>query len=72
VSFWLLDQSAFTPQYLESDRWLLQYQPAVSEAVAKLKQGTIPALAQVSDRCTVLQTGGLVVIQAQCILTYEP
>lgn len=72
VSFWLLEQSAFTPQYLESDRWLLQYQPAVSEAVARLKQGTIPALAQVSDRCSVLQTGGLVVIQAQCIVTYEP
>ncbi len=72
VSFWLLEQSAFTPQYLESDRWLLQYQPAVSEAVANLKQGTIPALAQVSDRCSVLQTGSLVVIQAQCIVTYEP
>ena len=68
VSFLLLDSSAFTPQYLTSDRWRRQHEPAVSEAVANLEKGTIPALAQVSDRCSVLQTEGLILLQAQCIL----
>jgi hypothetical protein len=53
---------------LTSDRWRRQHEPAVSEAVANLKKGTLPALAQVSDRCSVLQTEGLILLQAQCII----
>ncbi len=52
----------------KSDRWRRQHEPAVSEAVANLEKGTIPALAQVSDRCSVLQTEGLILLKAQCIL----
>jgi hypothetical protein len=76
VDFWLVEHLAFTPEYLAGehwsgsyhDRWLAQYQPAVSEALASLKQGKIPALSKVMERCSIFETGNLVVLRADCVV----
>jgi hypothetical protein len=65
VNFWLVDRTAFTPDYI-AESWIKQYQPAV-EAMAKLKQGTTPALLNLMHRCAVFETKGLVVLQTKCI-----
>ncbi len=65
VNFWLLDRAAFKPEYI-ADNWMRQYQPA-TEAMAKLKQGTKPALLRLIKRCTVFETKKLVVLQAKCL-----
>lgn len=67
VDFWLLEREAFTPEYVAKNSWLRQFQPAAAEATARLEQGTTPALSQVMERCSVLETGDLVVLQAECI-----
>ncbi|MGF1479101.1 MAG: hypothetical protein ACFB4I_06385 [Cyanophyceae cyanobacterium] len=67
VDFWLLDQSAFSPEYLHSDPWLMQFQPATTSAVTTLEQGT-PLLAQRHEECTVFENNNYRVLQAQCIL----
>ena len=66
VDFWLLDRAAFTPEYVATNEWIRQYQPAAKEALVKLQQGTTPVLSSVMKRCSVFETEGLVVLQAEC------
>lgn len=67
VDFWLLDRTAFIPEYVANNNWLTQYQPAATEALTKLHQGKLPALSGVIERCSVFETPGLVVLDAACI-----
>ncbi|HBE17410.1 MAG TPA: hypothetical protein DEG17_04105 [Cyanobacteria bacterium UBA11149] len=74
IDFWVLDNTAFTPTYLQENRrdvnqvWVRQYQPAVNNALAQLQEGNIPALAKITPRCTALQTSNFIVIDTDCIL----
>ena len=65
VNFWLLDRAAFRPEYI-ANNWIKQYQPA-AVAMAKLKQGTTPALLKLMKRCAVFQTQSLVLLETRCI-----
>ena len=69
IDFWLLERSAFTPEYLASDRWLSQYQPLAENAMAQMEQGNLPALSDITERCSVFETEALVVLQTDCIQT---
>jgi len=66
VDFWLLERSAFTPDYLNG-RWLRLFEPANSEARAHLASTTRPVVEQAMQRCSVFETGNLVVLQATCV-----
>ena len=68
VDFFLLDRAAFTPEYMATHRWANYFQPTAAETLAKLEQGTIPALSGFREHCSVLETGSLIVLQAKCIL----
>jgi len=68
VDFWLLDDAAFTPEYIANNNWLRQYQPVTAEAIAQLQQRRIPALSKVMDRCAVFNQYSLTVLEAKCIL----
>jgi hypothetical protein len=67
VDFWLLDRSAFTPDYVEQS-WFKQYPEAIKSAKRVLKQGKEPALAKASQRCTVFQNQNFVVLESACLL----
>lgn len=73
VDFWLLDRDAFTPMYIANSKstqsnWIRQFQPAATEALERLEQGKMPILARVMDRCGVVQTEKLVLVNTECIL----
>ncbi|MCL1464410.1 hypothetical protein [Argonema galeatum] len=72
VDFWMIEESAFTPQHIETNPWLMQYQPAAKEAITRLQQGIYPALAEVAQQCTVLKSNNLVVMPAECIIKSLP
>jgi hypothetical protein len=67
ITHWLLNKQAFSAAAVAQDSWLKQYQPVTAQAVTRLQQGQIPALATLGDRCTVLQTEQLVLLNAECI-----
>lgn len=67
IDFWLLNRAAFTPEYIASDRWIQQYQPVATQAIAQMQQGNVPALRKIIGNCAVFTTKGLVVLQADCI-----
>jgi len=66
VSFWLLDRTAFRPEYI-ANNWIRQYQATAAEAMAKLKQGSTPALLRLMKRCAVFETESLVLLQTKCL-----
>jgi hypothetical protein len=67
VDFWLLDQNAFTPDYLANNEWLQPFEPATGEALARVKQGTIPVMSRVIEDCLVAKTQNLVVLETACL-----
>lgn len=66
VDFLLLDRSAFTPESIANNKWLMQF-TAATEALRILEQGTIPALSKLMARCSVFESNSLVVLPADCI-----
>lgn len=67
VTYIVLDNSAFTPQYLINNPWLQQYQPATKLAIAKLSSNQPSALQTVIDKGTVFKTKTMIVLQADLI-----
>jgi hypothetical protein len=67
IDFWLLEDTAFQPQYIENKQWLMQYQPAASRAIEQLQQGMRPALVAMIDRCTRLREQQFILLQATCM-----
>lgn len=66
IDFWLVERGAFTPGYLAPNSWLNQY-PETRQAIAQLSAGISPAIGQYLDRCSVLETSGLVVLSGKCL-----
>jgi hypothetical protein len=67
VDFWLLERAAFRPEYVANNPWFTQFQPTAAETVARLEQGTIPALQRIIQQCSVFEIENFVVLQATCI-----
>ena len=67
VDFWMVHRGSFTPEYVEKNSWLMQYESA-QDAVTFLQLGYIPALATTIPICTVFQNDSLFVLDANCIL----
>ncbi|MHC0065566.1 hypothetical protein ACWATR_22155 [Nostoc sp. UIC 10890] len=67
VDFFVLDESAFTPEYITINPWFIQWQSIAKDISLKLQQGTNPAFLAILKRCSVLETNGLIVIQAKCV-----
>jgi hypothetical protein len=66
VDFWMLDRNALTLQYVEDYGWIDDFD-STPEAIASLKQGKIPVLAQAMTSCAVFQNEILVVLETFCI-----
>ncbi len=67
IDFWLLDRTAFTPNYLLEKNWLQSFQPAFNEASAHLEQKTVSALAKLAKKCSVFESESLMLLKADCI-----
>ncbi|MEB3358628.1 MAG: hypothetical protein VKK04_18020 [Synechococcales bacterium] len=71
IDFWLVDNVAFSPDYIERNSWLRQIEPYASEAKQTLLSGQKPALAQLMRSCRAFRTGGRTILDAACILDAE-
>lgn len=71
IDFWLLESSAFTPDYLAKNEWLQQYQPAATEAIAQLDLETPAAVANFIEPCTAFKTGDFVVLNTKCMIASQ-
>ena len=69
VDYWLIEQSSFTPEYLEQNRWLIDHQQVTQKAILDLKAGKIPIINRLQDSCSVFRDQQYTVISSQCIKT---
>ncbi len=67
IKFWLIERSAFTPEYLTNAEWLESFQPAFTIAQTNLQQGKISAIAKLT-RCSVLTTTQFTLLDTACIV----
>lgn len=67
IDFWVLNHDALTADYVAGERWVRQHEEVVAEVVATMQQDNVPALARGVEPCSVLEVGGLVVLQADCL-----
>lgn len=70
ISFWLVEKTAFNPDYL-TDNWRRLYQPAASEAATQLQQGNIPAIVKIMRQCSAVDSGNFVLLSAPCIMNSQ-
>jgi len=73
IDFFLLDRTAFDPSYLFTKDWLINssFREVVLEASTRLKQGNIPAFAQLEDQCATVSTEAYILLDAACILNID-
>jgi hypothetical protein len=72
VGLWLVDRTAFWPEYLRDNRWVQLY-PAVGErALQAIQAGPRPAIMNLIDRCARFQDERRVVVSAACVLAQRP
>lgn len=67
VDFFLLDRTAFSPEYFNTNPWLRQWQSMAKDILATLNTGSTPALVGTIERCSVLKTDDFIVLQAECV-----
>lgn len=67
VDFFLLEHTAFTPEYISTNPWFKQWQLLAKDVLALLDQGATPALVGTLERCSALETESLTVLQAECV-----
>jgi hypothetical protein len=68
LSFWLLDQAAFGPDYLKQEQWFNPYFSQKAAIIATLEQGVKPALLKFRKPCSVFRSKNLVLLDTRCIL----
>jgi hypothetical protein len=70
VDYLLVDNNAFTPQYLLAKNWLINssWTEETHQAIAQLKSGYSPALSELNPSCSVISTKTLNLLKSSCIL----
>lgn len=73
IDFFLVDRHAFQPEAILNNpglkNWLMQFQPATNEAIARLQRQENLAIVPLIKPCTVLKANNLSVLEAQCLLS---
>ncbi len=67
IDLWLVDGSAFKPDYIAQNPWLRQIQPTADEAMQRLSQGQQPLIETLIRPCRTFREQGRIVLDAQCI-----
>jgi hypothetical protein len=70
VDYLLLDDNAFTDQYLLNNNWLINssWSEQTQKAIAQLKLESSPALSKIIPSCSVISTETLDLLKSSCIL----
>ncbi len=69
VSYLLLERGSFLPEYLERDKWVLQFEPAAKEAIGRLRSGEVPVLKTLLNKEIVLEVDDLLLVDTQLLLS---
>ncbi|MCU0567802.1 MAG: hypothetical protein MUF49_14530 [Oculatellaceae cyanobacterium Prado106] len=72
IDYFLVDRNAFTPEAITQNpglrNWLMQFQPTIGDAIARLERKEPLAIVPFIQTCSVLKANQLSVLDAKCIL----
>ena len=68
ITFWLIEESSFTTEYLAGDRWLTDFQPVTQNAIQKLQQNQVPIISTLKDSCAAFKDTQYILLDSQCML----
>ncbi|WP_019506292.1 hypothetical protein [Pleurocapsa sp. PCC 7319] len=69
VNFFLLDKTAFSPEYLKKQKWLnhSSWQPKTYQVISYLESGQKPIMSELITPCLASSTEDLILLDAHCI-----
>jgi hypothetical protein len=67
IDFFVLEPDAFQFGYVSGNKWMIQFEPIASEVINRLVRKETPALAKLSEQCSVLKVKKFNVVDAACI-----
>jgi hypothetical protein len=68
IDFWVIDDRAFSLDYLQTNPWISQYRELLAPIKKDLTQKQIPALEGLTQQCTRHRFGNILVVPTTCIL----
>lgn len=68
INLWLIDNNAFTTQYLENNSWLNQFKPETNNAINNLEKRDRLVIQKIGDLCNIFQTSKLNLVDAKCLI----
>jgi hypothetical protein len=68
IDFWVIDDRAFSLDYLQTNPWISQYRELLAPIKKHLTQKQIPALEGLTQQCTSHRFGNILVVPTTCIL----
>ena len=72
VTYFLLHQSAYTPEYVATSRWIQEIQPQGRTALEMVSGPESPVHARVAGRCQVFASARYVLVDAACAVAASP
>ncbi|MGD1860727.1 MAG: hypothetical protein ACFB0E_12245 [Leptolyngbyaceae cyanobacterium] len=70
IDSWLIDNWAFQPAYIQTDSWLMQYQPIANKMAQQLTDGRQSVLQQSIATCQVAGTDAWAALDASCVKVF--
>lgn len=67
IDLWLVDRDAFTINYLQNNKWLMQFPEEIKQAIALLADNHTIIIKNNLDRCSLFPTANSILLDAQCL-----
>ncbi|MCC6180135.1 MAG: hypothetical protein IT305_32875 [Chloroflexi bacterium] len=67
VTYWLLSRTAYAPDVLAKDAWIMQTQPEARQALENVGLEGLPVVARLSGQCMVYMSTRVVLLDAACV-----
>lgn len=68
VTHWLLEKSAFDPEYIADNKWIKQHQPVAQNALKNLQEGKPFLIDKLQNDCRVFDSDRFAILDSNCIL----
>jgi hypothetical protein len=69
ITHWLIENSAFSPEYLMDNKWIKQHKPIAENAITNLQQGTIPVIARSLNNCSTYKSDRFTLLDSNCLIS---
>lgn len=67
ITYWLIENSSFTPEYIADNEWIKQHKPVAQNALKNLQQGQIPIIAKAQTNCSIFKSDRFNLLDSNCL-----